>query len=344
MIIKLTTADGIVGYGETGVEGAGGAAVHLLESLQGAILDCDPRSVESTWATLTQGASHRGGPLLYSVVSGVEQALWDIKGKSCGLPIYEMLGGACRDHIRMYASCGHESSDDVATLAKGFRVRGYTAIKVGLGASGDEAITPEFVERIVSRISNVRKEMGPGAEVAVDFGAAFPPASALRLIEAIAPSFPMFVESPCPPDNVDALLRIASATKVPLAAGGALLTRWGCREVLEKQAVAVLQPVVAQAGGILECRKIAAMAEPYDVSIALRSPVGPISLAASIQVAACSPNFLIQEHLGLTNKADLGLGFLQEPFEVKEGYVRVPQGPGLGVEIDESAVGDRLLG
>jgi galactonate dehydratase len=343
MFIKLTTDDGLVGYGETGIDGSTAAAAHVLDSLQEIILGCDPRAIEQTWASLSRGASHQGGPLLYCVISGVEQALWDIKGKACGLPIHEMLGGACRDHIRVYATCGGETADDAVVQAKSFRIRGYSAIKIRMTPPRDSRVTPDFVSQSAKRIAAVREEMGPSVEIAVDFGGDFAPSESIRLIEAIEPSFPMFIEGPCSSDNVDALVRIGASTHVPIAAGGALLTRWGFRELLEKRAVAVIQPIVALVGGILEARKISAAAETYDVSIAPRNPVGPISLAASLQVAACTPNFIIQEHLGMANKRDLGLGLLKEPFVVSEGQIALPRGPGLGIEIDDEAIAESAL-
>ena len=343
MFIKLTTDDGLVGFGEVGYEGDTAAAAHVLDALQDLILGCDPRAIEQTWARLSRGASHQGGPLLYSVVSGIEQASWDIKGKACGLPIYEMLGGPCRDRMRVYANCGGDTSEASVLQAKTFRVRAYTAIKMGMSPPRDGRVTAEYVSQSAARIAAVREEMGSSAEIAVNFGGHFTSATSLRLIEAIEPSFPMFVEAPCPADNVDALVRIGASTNVPIAGGGALLTRWGFRELLEKQAVAIIQPTVALAGGILETRKIAAMAETYDVSVAPRSPLGPISLAASLQLAACTPNFLVQEHLGMANKWDLGLGLLKQPFSVNDGSIDLPTGPGLGIEINEEGLAERLL-
>ena len=178
-------------------------------------------------------------------------------------------------------------------------------------------------------------------DIAIDFHGRVSPAMALRLTPALEPHFPMFIEEPCLPENVDTLARIANATTIPIATGERLFTRWGFREVLEKQAAAIVQPDLCHAGGILEAKKIAAMAEVYYGSIAPHNPLGPVSLAACLQLDACTPNFLIQEHFGMTEGWDRGEGYLKTPFVIKNGYIDLPTGAGLGIELNEDVIKER---
>jgi len=259
------------------------------------------------------------------------------------MPVHEMLGGSCRSKIRLYTHCGGDSPENSAMQAKALRVRGYTAIKTAVQSPTEGIDTLAFVERVAGRVAAIREEVGAGIDVAVDFQSRLTTSTSARLIRALEPSFPMFVEEPCSPDNLDALARLASSTAIPIAAGVGLLTRWGFRELLEKSVVSVIQPCVCYTGGILETRKIASMAEVYDVSVAPHNPLGPVSLAASLQVAACTPNFLAQELTGMSNKWDLGHGCLVEPFSVHEGYTEVPTAPGLGIELNEEILIERRV-
>jgi galactonate dehydratase len=341
MFLKVSTDEGLVGWGEPIVEGRARTVARAIEDLKPLLLGQDPRRIEHLWQTMYRGTLYRGGPILVSAISGVEQALWDIKGKACGLAIYEMLGGACRTRIRMYAHCDGASPRDVSFQAKGLRVKGYTAVKTGIEGPVRAMEPPAFVEKTVARVAAIRQEIGNEIDVAVDFHGRVGPAFAPRLIEALAPLNPMFIEEPCLCENLEAMARIAAGTTIPIATGERLCTRWGFRRVLELGAAAILQPDVCHAGGIWETRKIAAMAETYDATIAPHNPLGPISLAACLHVDACTPNFLVQEHVGLANRWDLGSGYLVKPFTVREGYVDLPDGPGLGIEIIEDALRER---
>ncbi|OPZ01270.1 MAG: D-galactonate dehydratase [candidate division BRC1 bacterium ADurb.BinA364] len=257
------------------------------------------------------------------------------------MPAYEMLGGAVRSRIRMYTHCRASAPDQAAKAARACVERGFTAIKTGLEPPIRFVDTPAYVDRAVERIAALREAVGRGIDIAIDFHGRSTPAMSIRLARALEPLQPMFIEEPCLPENVDAMAQVARATSIPVATGERLFTRWGFREVLEKQAAAILQPDACHAGGIFEVRKIAAMAEAYYVSIAPHNPLGPISLAACLQVDACSLNFLAQEHPGLENGWDLGQGYLKTPFEIRDGYIDLPRGPGLGIEVDEEVVRER---
>ncbi|HWE61069.1 MAG TPA: galactonate dehydratase, partial [Chloroflexota bacterium] len=267
---------------------------------------------------------------------GVEQAMWDILGKSLGVPVYQLLGGACRDRIRVYAHCHGETAEAAAQRARELVAQGYTALKTALDAPVRILDTRAYIEGQVARIQAIREAIPPTVDLAVDFHGRVSPAMAIRLAAALADCHLLFIEEPVLPENVDALVTVARSTTIPIATGERLFTRWGFREVLEKQAAAVLQPDLCHAGGIGEVRKIAAMAEVYYAAVAPHNPLGPISLAAGIQVDACIPNFLCQEQVSL------GEGYLTQPFVLREGYLDLPAGPGLGIELDEAALAGQV--
>ena len=241
------------------------------------------------------------------------------------MPVYEMLGGAVRNKIRMYAGAGGATPQEAASSALARKDQGFTALKVGAEAPCRIVDTMGFVDRHVERMSAMREAVGKDMDIAIDFHGHISPAMAIRMAKALEPYEPMFIEEPCLPENADVMVRIAQLTTIPIASGERVFTRWGFRELLEKQAVAVVQPDLCHAGGIFEARKIAAMAEVYYAAIAPHNPLGPISLAACLQLDTCTPNFLIQEHPSMPEKWDLGEGYLKEPFVIENGYISVPK-------------------
>lgn len=344
LFLKIETDEGIVGWGEPIVEGRALTVATAIEELKRYLIGEDPLRIEHHWQIMYRGTFYRGGPVLVSAISGIEQALWDIKGKCYNLPVYEMLGGRVRDKIRMYCHCHGETPEQFAENAKKRVAAGFDAIKTGVDAPVRNVDSLAFVESQVNKFAAAREAVGSSVDIAIDFHGRVSPAMAIRLAAALERYYPMFIEEPCLPENVDQLLRVAQSTSIPIATGERLFTRWGFREALEKGAVAIVQPDLCHAGGIFEGRKIAAMAETYYASIAPHNPLGPISLAACLQLDACTPNFLIQEHPSMTEKWDLGEGYLKQPFEVIDGHVAIPQGPGLGIEINEEALIERSFG
>lgn len=336
VFLKIHTDKGLVGWGEPFLEGWSKTTAAAVEEMGRYLLGRDPRRIEEHWQTLYRGGFYRGGAILSSAISGIEQALWDIKGKAIGAPVYELLGGRVRDKIRVYAHVGGDSLDAYVESAKARRNEGFTAFKTVITDAAHAVESRAFVAEAVSKFAALRDALGDEADIGIDFHGRINPALAKVLIRELERYHPMFIEEPCLPENVDALVEIARSTTVPIAAGERLYTRWGFRELLEKRAVAIIQPDLSHAGGILECRKIAAMAEAYYVSVAPHCPLGPIALAASLQLDACTPNFLCQEQVSL------GEGYLAEPFTVENGHIKVPEGPGLGIEVDEDAVRERL--
>jgi len=336
VFLKMHTDEGVCGWGEPIVEGWSRTVAECVQEMGRYLIGQDPRRIEHHWQALYRGAFYRGGPVLVSALSGIEQAMWDIVGKWLGVPVHQLLGGAVRERIRVYRHVGGESLEAYVTSGRASREQGFTAVKTCPFGAARFVETPAFVDAVVARVAALREAVGDGVDIGLDFHGRVSPALAIQLARALEPLRPMFIEEPCLPENVDAMANIASATAVPIATGERLFTKWGFREVLEKQAAAILQPDLSHAGGILEVRQIAAMAEAYYVAIAPHCPLGPISLAAGLQVDACVPNFLCQEQVSL------GEGYLREPFVLNDGHIDVPAGPGLGIEVDEEAVADKL--
>jgi galactonate dehydratase len=338
MFLKLVTDDGIVGYGEPIVEGHSHAVAAAVTSFSEYLIGRDPRRIEHHWQALYRGAFYRGGPILTSAISGIEQALWDVLGKSLGVPVYQLLGGAVRDRIRTYAHIAGADAAEMVADARSRGEQGFKAFKMGFEAPVRFLEPRQFFDRCDATFGALRDALGDEVDIAVDFHGRFSPAMAKQLIKVLEPYRPFFIEEPCLPENVDVLADIARSTSVPIATGERLFTKWGFREVLEKHAAAIVQPDLSHAGGIMEGKKIAAMAECYYAAIAPHNPLGPISLAAAVQLDACTPNFLIQEQV------TLGEGYLETPFTVRDGYIELPTGPGLGVQLDDAKVAELVYG
>ena len=343
LFLKISTDDGLVGWGEPVVEGRAGAVAACVQEMSEALLGHDASRIEDVWQMLYRGAFYRGGPVLTSALSGIDQALWDIKGRALGVPVWQLLGGACRDTIRVYSWIGGDRPADLAAQAsRAVGEAGFTAVKMNATAELGYIASPAEVSAAVARLAAVREAVGPDIAIAVDFHGRVHRAVAVQLVKDMEPYRPLFIEEPVLPEHPEALAQVAAHTTVPLAAGERVYTRWGFKSLLADGHLAVVQPDLSHAGGISEGRKIAAMAEAYDVAIAPHCPLGPICLAASLQLDACTPNFLIQEQsMGIhyNTGADL-LDYVADRavFGIQHGVMAVPAGPGLGVSIDEEAV------
>jgi galactonate dehydratase len=336
LFLKMHTDEGITGLGEPIVEGRARTVETAVRELESYLIGQDPRRIEHHWQVMYRGTFYRGGPVLTSAISGVEQAMWDILGKWLGQPVWQLLGGKCRERVRVYAHCGPEDIREAEALARSLVAQGFTALKTSIDAPVRTIDTKAYIDTQVQRIQAIRRAIPSNVDLAVDFHGRVGPAMAIRLAHALEDCHLLFIEEPVLPENVDALVTVARSTTIPIATGERLFTRWGFRQVLEKQAAAILQPDLCHAGGILEVKKIAAMAETYYAAIAPHNPLGPISLAAGLQVDACTPNFLCQEQVSL------GEGYLKEPFVLRDGYLDVPTGPGLGIELDEEAIAGKI--
>ncbi len=332
LFLKIYTDDGIIGLGEPILEGRALTCAKAVEELTPYLIGKDPRRVVHHWQAMYRHAFYRGGPILTSALSGIEQALWDILGKSLNVPIYQLFGGPTRDRIRLYKGIGDPKS------IKEWISKGFTAFKTGVSGGRPARIIENkaFIDRAVEHFSALRESAGKEVDIAIDFHGAISPQTAKLLIKALEPYQPMFIEEPCQCQNVDILADIAHGTHLPIATGERIFTKWGFREILEKHAASILQPDLCHAGGINEVRIIAGMAEAYYAGIAPHNPLGPISLAACIQLDASIPNFIAQEH------TTLGEGYLKNPFIFKDGYVQLPTAPGLGIELDEDALENKI--
>jgi galactonate dehydratase len=332
LFLKIHTNAGLVGLGEPITEGRAKTCATAVAELAPYLIGKDPRAVVHHWQAMYRHAFYRGGPILTSAISGVDQALWDIKGKALGVPVYELLGGPTRDRVRVYTGAGQP--DDLRRSMK----RGFKVFKTGVSGGRPARIveTKGFVDRVAERFAALREAGGSEVDIGIDFHGAVSPQTAKLLVKALEPYQPMFIEEPVQCQNVDVMADIARGTHIPIATGERIFTKWGFREILEKGAASILQPDLCHAGGITEVRLIAGMAEAYYAAIAPHNPLGPISLASGLQIAASIPNFLCQEQV------NLGEGYLKIPFVVKQGYVDVPTAPGLGIELDENALADKI--
>jgi galactonate dehydratase len=343
LFLRVETSDGTVGWGEPVVEGRAKTVRTAVEELfETYLLGEDPSRIEDHWQRMYRGGFYRGGPVLMSAIAGVDQALWDIRGKQLGVPVYDLLGGPVRDRVRVYQWVGGDRPADVAEQAAEKVDAGFTALKMNATPELRRVDTPAAVDAAADRLGAVREAVGDEVDIGVDFHGRVAKSMAKRLVAALEPHDPFFVEEPVLPEHNDALPRIAEHTTTPIATGERMYSRWDFKEVFEQGTVDVVQPDLSHAGGITECKKIADMAEAYDVALAPHCPLGPIALASCIQVDASAPNALIQEQsldIHYNETSDV-LEYLTDPsvFEYDDGYVPLPDGPGLGIEVDEGHV------
>lgn len=341
LFLRIDTNEGISGWGEPVVEGRAETVRAAVSELSDLLIGEDPLRIEDHWQVLTRGGFYRGGPVLSSAVAGIDQALWDIAGKRYGAPVHRLLGGPVRDRVRMYAWIGGDEPGEVADQAREQVEAGFTAVKMNASGRMEPIETPAHTRAVVDRVAAVREVIGPQRDLVVDFHGRMSMAMSRRLLPLLESLSPMFVEEPVLPQYSGDLARLVAHTSVPLATGERLYSRWDFREVL-RTGIAAAQPDVSHAGGISEVRRIAALAETHDVGLAPHCPLGPIALAASLQLAFATPNFLIQEHsIGIHyHQGSELLDYLVEPavFRFVNGHAAMPAGPGLGIEIDEPAV------
>ncbi|MEQ8146043.1 galactonate dehydratase [Streptomyces sp. OP7] len=341
LFCRVETDDGLVGWGEPVVEGRAEVVRSAVGVLSEHLLGEDPLRIQDHWQVLTKGGFYRGGPVLSSAVAGLDQALWDIAGQAYGAPVHALLGGPVRDTVRVYAWVG---GDEPAGLREQITAQveaGFTAVKMNAAGATSPLSTAAETEAVVARVAAARDVLGPDRDVAVDFHGRFTAAAARRVLTELAPLHPLFVEEPVVPEQGHLLPGLVAASPVPLATGERLYSRGEFLPVLNA-GVAVAQPDLSHAGGISEVHRIATLAETYGALLAPHCPLGPIALAASLQVAFATPNFLIQEQsrgIHYNKDADL-LSYVvdPEPFRFVAGNALRGDRPGLGVRVDEAAV------
>jgi galactonate dehydratase len=341
LFLRVETDEGVVGWGEPVVEGRADTVKAAVHEMADVLVGADPLRIEDHWQVLAKGGFYRGGPVLSSALAGIDQALWDIAGKVRGAPVHELLGGAVRDRVRMYSWIGGDDPAQVGEQAAAQAQAGFTAVKMNATGAMRLIDSRAEVQRVVARVRQVREALGDERDVALDFHGRVSIPMAFRLLRELESLQPMFVEEVVLPEHGHALERLVDSTIIPLACGERLYSRWDFRAVLEA-GVAIVQPDLSHAGGISEVRRIAALAELFGAGLAPHCPLGPISLAASLQVAFATPNFVIQEHsIGLHyNQGSELLDYLADAsvFAFADGHVERPSGPGLGIDVDEAAV------
>lgn len=339
LFLKITTNEGIVGWGEPVVEGKADTVAACINELKQYLIGKSAKNIEDIWQVLYRGGFYRGGPILMSAISGIDQALWDIKGKHLGVPVHELLGGAVRHKMKMYCWIGGDNPEVVLEQAHQKVKAGYTAVKMNATGGMDWISSLKDIKKVSNNIRLLREEFGDQLDIGLDFHGRVHKGMVKKLIDELAPYEPMFIEEPILTENNDALKHIYPYTNIPIATGERMFSRWDFKQLLSDGVVDIIQPDLSHAGGISEVRRIATMAEAYDVSLAPHCPLGPISLASALQVDFVSSNAIIQESsLGIHyNKGFDILDYVLNPevFNVKNGYIDLFKKPGLGVEIDE---------
>ncbi|MBI1899240.1 MAG: galactonate dehydratase [Acidobacteria bacterium] len=349
VFVKVETdTPGLVGWGEASLEWKTRAVVGAVEDLTPFILGEDPTRIESIYQKLYRQPFFRPGIIGQSAISGIEQACWDIAGKTLGVPVYKLLGGMVREKVRMYTHLGGGEMKSVYTsfdagplvdLARQVVERGYSAVKVVFVPYSEPLMGLPALRKLVELTGKLRDAIGEHVDLMIDFHGRTYPAVAIEYINAIAEFHPYFCEEPVPPENVDALAEVRRAVRVPIATGERLVTRHQFREIFEKQAAHVIQPDLCHCGGLLEAKKIAAMAEAYYMGVAPHNPLGPVANAAALHFALTTPNFLIQEDM-LTD-VPWRWEVVESSLRTENGYWLPTEKPGLGIEVNEAAAARR---
>jgi galactonate dehydratase len=345
LFLRIQTDEGLVGWGEPIVEGrAETVAACVRELMDQFIVGNDPGRINDHWQAMYRGGFYRSGAVHMSALSGIDQALWDLKGKRFGVPVYELLGGACRESIAVYTWVGGDRPSVIAADVKQATSFGFKSVKMNATADCHYIDTHAKLDVVLERVAAVREAGGKALGIGIDFHGRLHKAMARVLAKELEPLKPMFIEEPVLPENEEALREIRQATSIPIATGERLFSRWDFKRLLASGNVDIVQPDPSHAGGISECVRIAAMAEAYDVAVAPHCPLGPITLASALQIDAVCPNAIIQEQssrIHYNEHAEV-LDYLanREVFDFTTGSAKLPTLPGLGIEIDEKAIRD----
>ena len=334
MVLKLHTDEGLVGYGEPMNYEHWRVVAQAVDDMAEYLIGKDPLQIEDHWQAMYRSSYSRSMPVLVGALSGIEMAMWDIFGKVVGMPVWKLLGGSVRKRIRVYTGIGGNTPEECAANARGAVDKGFRAVKMVVTPTPIRFVdTPKAIDAMVARIATVRDAVGNDVDVAVDLHRRLSPTMAAIVVKELEPLRPLFAEEPCHPENNEPLLMLSRATTVPIATGERHLTRWGFRELVEREMCAILQPDIRHCGGILELKKIAAMAEVHNMAVAPHNAAGPIGVAASVHVMATAPNLLICE-----GGHSRGEGLFKTPLVFKDGYIELPTAPGLGVDMEDEAL------
>jgi galactonate dehydratase len=338
VFVKVHTDEDLYGIGEAYSAGPDEATVAVIADFESWLIGRDPRDIEFLWQLMYNASRFPGGVITLSAISGIEHALWDIKGKALGVPVYQLLGGKCRDRVRVYQNPGGRTPEQMAENSLAIIAKyGYTALKIGPQPPGSEAMPLNQVIRgSAARLEAVRRAVGDDIDIGVDPHAKiFEPIRALQMAQALKQYNPYFFEEPLRPENIDAMGTLRSQIDIPIATGEMLYTKYEFRDLLVRNGADIIQPDICCAGGLLECKKIAAMAESFYVTVAPHNPMGPVATAVNVHLAACTPNFLILEYTpdDRPSRRDL----VDEPMKLVNGYLELPTRPGLGIDLNIEA-------
>ncbi len=340
--VEILTDEGLVGWGEAVLEGHAKAVLSCVEEMTDYLIGQDPADIEGIWSTLYRAGFYRGGGVLMSAIAGIDQALWDIKGKFFGVPVYQLMGGKCRDKIKAYCWVGGDRPSDVGNAAREKMQEGFSAVKMNATEELQMIDTYDKIDAVLERVAAIREACGKYFGIAIDFHGRVHKPMAKVLAKKLEEFDPMFIEEPVLCEHMECFKEIAAACNIPIATGERLFTKYDFKRLLESGGVDIIQPDLSHAGGITEVKKIAAMAESYDVALAPHCPLGPIALSACLNVDAISYNAVIQEQsMGIhynVGKSVLDYVHNQSDFDFINGYIRMPRLPGLGVDINYELV------
>ena len=339
--VEIVTDSGLAGWGEAVLEGHARAVLSCVE-MRDYLIGADPARIEDLWTVLYRAGFYRGGGVLMSAIAGIDQALWDIKGKTFGVPVYQLLGGACRDRMRVYSWVGGDRPSDVGAAARERMDEGFTAVKMNATEELQMIDSYDKIDAVLERVAAIRESCGKHFGIAIDFHGRVHKPMAKVLAKKLEEFDPMFLEEPVLCENMEYFPEIAASCNIPIATGERLFTKYDFKRLLRTGGVDIIQPDLSHAGGLTEVRKIAAMAEACDVALAPHCPLGPIALAACLNMDAVCYNAVIQEQsMGIHyNVGRSVLDYVQnrEDFTFTQGFAQLPQRPGLGVEVNRELV------
>lgn len=342
LFLKIETDEGLTGWGEPVIEGKAATVKTAVDELMEYLIGKDPMDIEDHWNVMYRGGFYRGGPILMSAISGIDQALWDIKGKFFNAPVYQLMGGKARDKMKLYTWIGGDRPSDLAAAATSAINNGFTAIKMNATEELQFIDSYHKIDNVLQRIAGIREVAGNTLSIGIDFHGRLHKPMAKVMVKELEQFHPMFIEEPVLPENNEALKEIAQHTCIPIATGERMFSRWHFKNILKDGYVDIIQPDLSHAGGITECKKIISMAEAFDVAAAPHCPLGPVALAACLQIDATCYNACIQEQsLGIHyNQGSDLLDYLTDKsvFNYKNGFVDIPSEPGLGISINEEHV------
>jgi galactonate dehydratase len=342
MLLKIETDEGVVGWGEPVIEGKARTVETAVQELEAYLIGQDPSRINDLWQTMYRAGFYRGGAILMSAIAGIDQALWDIKGKVMGKPVYELLGGLVRDRMKMYSWVGGDRPSDIIEQIRTLQKGGFDTFKMNGTEEMGMLDTSAKVDEAVKRVAEIRAAFGNTIEFGLDFHGRVAAPMAKILMKELEPFRPLFIEEPVLAEQAEYYPRLAAMTSIPIAAGERMYSRFEFKNVFAAGGLSIVQPDLSHAGGITECLKIASMAEAYDITLAPHCPLGPVALASCLQVDFVSYNAVLQEQsMGIHyNKGGELLDYVinKDDFKIVDGYCKPLTKPGLGVEVDEERV------